>query len=233
MRMHKTITITALILIAIIAMQTSATADLYIQYSESYTTESTDPSFNATATNPWLTALFQDDHSYGDGVLLTLRAPKLTGSEYVANWFFNLREELDVEQLAFQHVAGLAPDVNDRWDWTRENGFHQTGKNTPMEIWIPFLSSNSPHKKGRFISDEYSQILISGIEGLVAQDFNRSIFATEKLWVSVAHVRSTPNGGSAWVRGDDPPPPSVPEPSTWMLLGIGLLAMPFTRLIRR
>jgi len=30
----------------------------------------------------------------------------------------------------------------------------------------------------------------------------------------------------------DTPPPSVPEPSTWMLLGIGLLGLPFYRKIR-
>ncbi len=222
--MIKSIHYTAIVLLALLMLHVPASADLIVTYSETYTDNSVSPSASG---DPWLTAVFQDKHPYGNGVLLTLAAGNLSDSEFVSNWFFSLREDLDVADLEFEHIDGLAPKETK----TREEGFKNPGGGIPMELWFKFENSEGKHKDDRFMAEGYSQILITGIDGLVSQDFNRAIDPLDPLWVSVAHVQATGGGGkSAWVRGDDPPPPtSVPEPSAWLLMALGLTAIPLAR----
>lgn len=216
---------------AALMVRTPAYAYVYIEYDEVYT------GGQPGGDTPWLTALFEnpgedilaDGYDFSSGVLLTLSTSGLVGSEFVSNWFFNLNPDLNVEDLVFTYVSGVVPGKKNT-DWTSADGFNQSGKNIPLNVRIPFVTSADD----RFGADLVSQILITGIDGLTAEDFNFYVEAKGDEYVSVAHIQGIDDQiGSAWVKGYDPPLNTVPEPSTWLLMALGLVMLPFARRLRR
>ena len=85
--------------------------------------------------------------------------------------------------------------------------------------------------------DESQLVLfvVSARDGLTAEDFNFYVEAKGDEYVSVAHIQGITDDpeGSAWVKGYDPPLNTVPEPSTWLLMALGLVILPFARRLRR
>lgn len=217
---------------AALMVRTPAYAYIYITYDEVYT------GGQPAGDTPWLTALFENPgedlmaggYDFNSGVLLTLDSTGLAGSEFVSNWYFNLNPGLNVEDLTFTYVSGVVPGKKNV-DWTSADGFKQSGKGIPLNVRIPFVTKND----SRFGDDLVSQILITGIEGLLAEDFNFSVEAKGDEYVSVAHIQGIENDpeGSAWVKGYDPPLTTVPEPSTWLLMALGLAILPIARRLGR
>lgn len=218
-------------LLTVLVFQAPAHAYIYVTYDEVYT------GAQPGGETPWLTALFEnpgeDIHANGydfdSGVLLTLSTEGLVGDEFVSNWYFTFNPDKYVEDLVFSYVTGVEPNQKKNVDWTDAGGFKTTGAGVPLEIKVPYFTS----KKKRFGADLTSQILITGIDDLTADDFNFFIDYKDDEYISVAHIQGIGEEGedSSWVKGYDPPLPT-PEPSTWMLLGIGLAALPFARKIR-
>lgn len=241
MRIPKTIFITVAVAILVFSIQTQASAYVYITYDNVYTGDL--PGGDTSGgSDPWLTALFEDPgenllndgYSFTDGVLLTLQTPNLVDTEFVSKWYFTFNPAKTVEDLVFTPVSGVAPNVKKNVDWTDTDGFTTTGAGVPLEIKIPYLTSNAD----RFTKDLVSQIWISGISDLVSEDFHFFIDAKDSEFISVAHIQSIDGSGSAWVKGYDPPlPPGTtnivtPEPSTWFLMVLGLALLPFARRLR-
>jgi len=194
----------------------SSASPIYIEYNEVYT--GAQPRGNT----PWLTALFEDMGTAG--VLLTLSAPNLVKWEFVSGWYFNFNPDNDVDALVFSHVDGLRPYLKKKWDYTKEDGFNQAGGGLGFDIKIPF----STRYCKRFTDGIYSQFMISGLDDLLAADFNYQLSKNDEEFVSAAHIQGIGNCGhhSAWVKGFDPPIPSpVPEPSSFLLVVLGCVVI--------
>ncbi|WP_158946280.1 PEP-CTERM sorting domain-containing protein [Pseudodesulfovibrio cashew] len=240
--MHKSTILLHICLSALLvmALHSPAFAYIYIEYNEVYTGDT--PGGDA----PWLKALFEDagenifyngDFNFSSGVLLTLFTDNLVAEEFVSDWYFTFNPDKNVEDLVFTYISGVEPNVKKNVDWTDADGFTTTGAAIPLEINVPFLNGDSD----RFDAGLICQIWITGIDDLTSEDFHFLIDAKDEEFISVAHIQGIDisedgaeanSEGSAWVKGYDPPLPT-PEPSTWLLLGVGLALLPLARRRRR
>jgi hypothetical protein len=145
-------------------------------------------------------------------------------TEYVSKWLFNFTSDKDVEALVFTVISGTQADVS-----TDSDGIN-AGGGVQLEINLSFPTKEAD----RFGSGMITQIWISGIDDLAVEDFLYYYTTAEgEEYLSVAHIQSigTDDDDSAWVAGHTVT--SVPEPSTWLLLGLGLLCLPLVRRLRR
>ena len=160
---------------------------------------------------PWLTAVFEDYDT--DKVLLTLTA-SLTDPNKVGLWYFNLDPVLDPSLLSFAvnggHTAPLAAistGVNDQK--ADGGGYYDIEFNFPTSASNPFDGIDS------------IKYLISSSEAIVADSFDFMSIPSggNGTWYTAAHIQSiTDDEGSTWIG-------AVPEPSTMLLLGFGLVGL--------
>ncbi|GEM_PF-1256216 len=220
-------TYAAIILSFALALSVSvqpAKAYVLVEYDEVYT------GALPAGPTPWLTALFENPgedlsgYSFAEGVLLTLAAPNLTGTEFVSDWYFNFAkdvQQLDFEFLATEFPDSVVPAVTTLEELTADSKLFHAGAGLKFAINIPYATSNSNEgTSGRFMEGMLSRFLISSTEAISAQDFNVVIDKNDELFISVAHIQAIDGEESAWVKGCDPPE-IVPEPSSWLLLGLG------------
>jgi hypothetical protein len=182
-----------------------------------------------------LTATFTDTKGESaEAVLLTLDASGLRNSEFASSFYFNFRESIDpgtvrISEVARENFSGRANFRLDRQDDQNAGG----GFRFDFEVDLP----NS--RRDRFGAGGVFSILLEREGGLSIYDLLvETLSEGYGESVSVAHVQSLSDGGSAWITSEsrfslDPGigGAEVPEPSTWAAGAVmaGLVVFPLWR----
>jgi len=181
-----------------------------------------------SATLPWVTATFDDAFGDSQTVRLTMSAPELSGGkngENINDFLFNFDPLLDPTLLTFTMV-----DFDDSEPTAINTGIDQFMANGDGFFDIEFLfpPPTAPNAGSRFTGGEtiIYDLTYTGVEDIFASSF---LFLSEMgggqgAFLTAAQIQSTPNGGSGsgWIG-------VVPEPSTALLVGLGLAALALGR----
>ena len=169
-----------------------------------------------TGGTPWLRATFDDSVGGANDVRLTMSNLGLSGVESVKEWMFNFDPDLDLTMLsivAFDVVAS-SPTVSKGVDTFQADG------DGDFDIQFDFVTSD--FTAGESVSFDFAYIAPITV---AAFDFDSAPGpgGSPGPFRSAAHIQNINGIGadSGWI--------ATPEPSAWLLLVPGLLALRLRR----
>lgn len=164
---------------------------------------------------PWLNVTFDDSFGGTDTVRLTIDAAGLTGDESVAQIYLNFDPLLDPTQITFTAVDTFdsTPNSID----TGVNAYMADGDgNFDILFDMPPPPGNDAARLTAGESIVYDLTYISPISA-ASFDYSSVGGGGNGSYQAAAHIqRIGQNGDSGWIG-------PVPEPSTGLLVGVGLL----------
>lgn len=176
-------------------------------------------------TAPWLNATFTDD---GLGtVTLVMSDLNLTDAEWVSGWYFNLDPLLTTSNLTIIHSAGVTATNVALNDHLIIPAFKADGDG--------YFDIRFDWGKGDFGVLDSSTYTITSTCGLCLDESSfafGSVGGSKGAFHTAAHVQSIglDDKDSGWIGDSDT---VIPEPSTYLLLGSGMLGLAFWRKRRK
>jgi len=167
----------------------------------------------------WLTAEFTDNLSNSDQVLLRLSATGLTpkSGQFVSYWLFNVEFAGDYEVKPIYSQIALISQSPDGVGGNNGNG-NNNGIISGFDLGFYFNTNEAD----RFSAGAVLDFVISGV-GIDAVDFDQT---NSQGYYTAAHVQGITGGLSGVITSGGSSQP-VPEPTTMLLLGIGLTGLAF------
>jgi hypothetical protein len=183
--------------------------------------------FSGTApagTLPWLTAVFDDQANPGY-VTLTLTATSLQPGESVDQWYLNIDPAIVPSDLGFTlltKTGSLADPVVS----AGSDDAYKAGSDGYYDVEFQF--DHTGHADRRFNGGESVTYLISGVSAASSFDVPSSPGPGQSPgpFKMAAHIQMG-NGTSAWVAPAAAAAPTVPEPSSLILLGLSAAGLLF------
>ncbi len=206
----------ALALVATSAQALTVTHGLNVEFSGA-----TPPS---SGTTPWVTASFDDSFGGPNTVRLTMSTPNLSGTEFMSQLYLNFDPTLDPTQLTFTavDVSDSNPENGDANNgiFTGVNAFQSDGDG----IYDILFDFPPPPGGGSdlFTAGETVIYDITYIAPITAASFDYFSYegGGNGTYLAAAHIQGIGVDGldSGWIG-------VVPEPSTALLLGLGLAGL--------
>ena len=178
----------------------------------------------------WLTAKFEDSLVNANHVTLTMEATNLTDDEFISEWSFNFRDDLDqfAGLLDFKSIDTSAVGGKTEINFSSGENFYKAGPDGYFDLRFQFPTANSG--TNRFTAGETVVVdlfLDEGTFDLSPLDFN---FLSEPgketddkgPFLSAAHIQGIgpTDSLSGWIA-----PSAVPESPTMLLVGMGLIGL--------
>ena len=179
-------------------------------------------------TAPWITATVDDSFGGANDVRLTLDAHDLTDAEFIFEWLFNFDPSLEASLLTIVAFDDDAIAPSGQVIFKGNDAFTANGDGK-YDIRFNFPPPPGAFAK-KFTDDEILIYDLSYISPISASSFN--YFSVEVggqgTFLSAAQIGGIgpSDNDSGWIG-------VVPEPSTFLLVGGGLLALAARRSARR
>jgi PEP-CTERM motif len=165
------------------------------------------------------TLLFEDVAP--NQVRLTVTSSLNAANEFISDISFNVATNFNPATIGASYVAGSQVGSFDLPTLTSSaNGQNPAGPGSGFDYLYSFTVSNGGGGGARFNLNDSFQYLFTA-NGLDALDF---AFLNAQGYSAYAHVQGMTAGSGSYAATNDPNVPTVPEPTSLVLLATGLIA---------